>query len=68
MDPQQTLAYNDSIVYCNQLINQLEQEKDTIRSCFHGEPLKAYLEATDMAIQRTKKLRSTLQYLQQMQP
>ena len=58
MDPQQTRAYNDSIMYCNSLITQLEQEKDTIRSCFHGEPLKAYLEVTDMAIQRAKKLRT----------
>ena len=68
MDPQQIQAYHESIQYCTALLSKLEWEKDTIRRCFHGEPLRAYLEATELAIQRTKYLRDTLHRLQQMQP
>ncbi len=68
MNPQQVQSYNDSLHYCSKLISQLEQEKDTIRRCFHGEPLQKYLEATDLAIQRIKQLRNMLHNLQTMQP
>ncbi len=68
MNPQQLQAYNDSIQCCIRLINQLEQDKETIRSCFRGEPLQTYLKATEMAIQRTRMLKATLENLQQMQP
>ena len=67
MDPTQFYHYNESIQYCNKLLNQLEREKDTIRGCFQGEPLKAYLEATDEAIRRVKKIKNQLQSLQAMQ-
>ena len=67
MNPEQIQSYNDSIQYCSKLIDHLEREKDTIHSCFRGEPLRAYLEATDLAIQRVKMIRDTLYSLQQMQ-
>lgn len=67
MDPRQLQSYEESILYCQQLISMLEREKDTIRSCFKGDPLKAYLEATDEAIRRVKSVRNSLQQLQAMQ-
>lgn len=67
MNPNQIQYYNDSIQYCNKLLGLLEKEKDTIRSCFRDEPLRAYLSATDEAIKRTKMIRNTLQYLQAKQ-
>ena len=67
MNPNQIQAYDDSIQYCNQLLNLLEQEKDSIRGCFKGEPLRAYLAATEAAIHRTKMIRSVLESLQAMQ-
>lgn len=67
MDPVQIESYRTSIQYCNKLLNMLEHEKDTIRNCFHGDPLKAYLKATDEAIAQVRKIRSSLQYLQARQ-
>lgn len=67
MDPNQIQYYNDSIQYCNKLRGLLEKEKDTIRNCFRDEPLRAYLDATDEAIKRTKMIRNALDTLQVMQ-
>lgn len=67
MNANQVQHYNDSIHYCDKLCGLLEKEKDTIRNCFRGEALQAYLEATDKAIKETKKIRSALIALQAMQ-
>ena len=67
MNPQQYQFYNESIQYCDKLKNQLESEKESIRRCFHGDPLKAYIKATDEAIKRVQQIKNTLQSLQSMQ-
>lgn len=67
MDPRQVQYYNESIQYCNKLLSMLEREKDTIRNCFKGELLNAYLDATEETVSRTKKVREALQALQAIQ-
>lgn len=67
MNPNQIQYYNDSIQYCSKLLSLLEREKDTIRTCFKGELLQAYLDATEETIRRTKQVRESLQALQTMQ-
>ena len=67
MDTRQIQYYNESIRYCDKLLSLLEKETDTIRSCFTGEPLRAYLSATDEAIRRTRMVKQALQSLQAMQ-
>lgn len=59
--------YNDSIHYCDKLLNLLENEKYTVRGCFRGEPLQLYMSATDAVIDRTEMIRNALQSLQDMQ-
>ena len=67
MDPAQEQAFQTCMQQCGRLLSLLENEKDSIRSCFHGEPLAAYLDATEEAISQVKKIRSTLQNLQDRQ-
>lgn len=67
MNPNQIQYYSNSIQYCNKLLGMLDKEKDTIRNCFRDEPLRAYLSATDEAINRTKMIRKALETLQTMQ-
>lgn len=67
MNPTQEQYYQASIHYCNNLLSALENDKDTIRDCFHGEPLQAYLKSTDEAISQVRKLKRSLQNLQMLQ-
>lgn len=61
MDPQQYLALTESIQLCNQLLNEMEADKDRIAACVSGSLRTAYLEANDQATQEIKKLRTLLQ-------
>lgn len=67
MDNRQIQYYYESIRYCDKLLSLLEKETDTIGNCFTGEPLQAYLSATDEAIRQTKMVKKALQSLLAMQ-
>ncbi len=67
MDPRQISAYNESVDYCKRLIDMLERDKDRVKECMNGEPLEAYLKATEEAIRRVKAVRTSLDSLQRLQ-
>lgn len=67
MDPQQYNYYSESIMLCNKLINQLENDRDSAQLCFKGEMLTAYRKSTDKALQQIRRVRTLLQSVQAAQ-
>ena len=62
MDSQQYLALMESIGLCNQLLKEMEANKDRIAVCMSGALQKVYLEANEQA---TKEIRTLCTQLEQ---
>ena len=52
-----------SLYLCNRLINSLNENKDDADSFFGGEVYKAYVEATESAVNRAKKAKQKIRNL-----
>lgn len=60
MDDKINAYKTNSIYYCNKLLCSLEEDKDDADSFFGGEMHKAYIEATDKAISKTRKIQNKI--------
>lgn len=52
---------------CNRLINEAELDKERYNQCLSGEILKTYINASNTAIRKIKKIRQQLYALQEEQ-
>lgn len=64
MDPQLNSALNESAALLQNLIRQLELEKDEMPLCVRGEILEEYLKATELAAKKANKMKRRLLQLQ----
>ena len=48
---------------CNKLIELLEKDEEHAEQCFRGEMYRTYVKSTQMAVNKIKKIRRTLQSL-----
>ena len=56
--------YNrDCLRLCNKLIELLEKDEEHAEQCFRGEIYHVYVRSTQMAVNKVKKIRRTLQTL-----
>lgn len=61
MDRQQYIALTESLQLCNQLLLEMEADKDRIAACVSGDLREAFLQANGQATQEIKRLLTLLQ-------
>ena len=52
-----------SLHYCNKLLNDIGSEQENIEYFFGGEMCKAYVDATDKVLNKTRKVRTKIRNL-----
>ena len=60
MDDKIAMYKANSISLCNKLLRELESNKDDTDLFFGGEICKAYINATDKAINKTRNIRNKI--------
>lgn len=63
MDKKVVTYHLTSLNLCDKLINELKNNKEDADSFFGGEVHKAYIKATDMALDKAKNIRAKLRRL-----
>lgn len=60
MDDKIKTYKNNSLYHCDRILSELAMNKDETDLFFGGEMRKAYIEATDKAISKTRKIRNKI--------
>ena len=60
MDDKLNTYKNNSLYYCERLLSELAMNKDETELFFGGEIRNAYMNATDKAISKTKRIRNKI--------